>query len=355
MRCGIPLLGDRVAPRCTVADGLMVVVAGPGGVTSSHVVKVDIASPLDLLAALEGHRIDRLICGGITGDIREVVGPAVADIVDNVACSVGELVDALERGVLGPGFGLLSAGSPGARAFGGEVEPGVPGVAAVGLAGLDCLRCHDRVCLAGRNCLESMPGQGAFERPEVRATVEAALDLAQEDERQLCRIAELVYFCLEMGYRRIGLAYCVEVEEPAEILSGVLRRFFEVVPVCCKVGGAAGVGDVTGREPVASSPAAVGCNPIGQAEVLNGRATDLNVAVGLCIGVDALFSRASSAPATTLFVKDRSLANNPIGALYSEYYLRESVRSPRARRPAGDRPAAGSSGGGREGEGEDRR
>jgi uncharacterized metal-binding protein len=28
---------------------------------------------------------------------------------------------------------------------------------------------------------------------------------------------------------------------------------------------------------------------------------------------------------TTLFVKDRSLANNPIAALYSEYYLRESL------------------------------
>ena len=49
------------------------------------------------------------------------------------------------------------------------------------------------------------------------------------------------------------------------------------------------------------------------------------VVVGLCIGADCLFDRASEAPVTHLFVKDRSLANNPIGALYSEHYLRESA------------------------------
>jgi len=53
--------------------------------------------------------------------------------------------------------------------------------------------------------------------------------------------------------------------------------------------------------------------------------------VGLCMGVDSLFAKASAAPVTTLFVKDRSLANNPIGALYSEYYRKEVTRAPAAR------------------------
>ena len=29
----------------------------------------------------------------------------------------------------------------------------------------------------------------------------------------------------------------------------------------------------------------------------------------------------AEAPVTTIFVKDKSLANNPIGAVYSHYYL----------------------------------
>ena len=72
--------------------------------------------------------------------------------------------------------------------------------------------------------------------------------------------------------------------------------------------------------------------------MLNQAGTELNVIVGLCMGADCVFARDSQAPVTTLFVKDRSLANNPIGAVYSEYYLRESVTTAR-RWPATDSSA----------------
>ena len=49
---------------------------------------------------------------------------------------------------------------------------------------------------------------------------------------------------------------------------------------------------------------------------------DLNIAIGLCVGHDALFSRYSEAPVTTLVVKDRVLGHNPAAALYSNYYRR---------------------------------
>jgi uncharacterized metal-binding protein len=55
--------------------------------------------------------------------------------------------------------------------------------------------------------------------------------------------------------------------------------------------------------------------------------TDFNIIVGLCLGADSIFTKESKAPVTTLFVKDKSLANNPIGALYSDYYLREVSKS----------------------------
>ena len=64
------------------------------------------------------------------------------------------------------------------------------------------------------------------------------------------------------------------------------------------------------------------CNPIGQATLLNDAGTELNIACGLCVGHDALFSMTSDAPVTTLIVKDRVLAHNPIGAIYCQYIRR---------------------------------
>jgi len=148
--------------------------------------------------------------------------------------------------------------------------------------------------------------------------------VACEDERTLCRLAELVYFALEMGYEKIGVAFCVDLLEPASVLTGVLRRFFEVVPVCCKVRGIpeaeAPWGELRRSREMDDRRVAV-CDPLGQVAVLNAAGTNLNVLVGLCVGVDGVLSRESHAPTTTLFVKDKSLANNPVGAVYSHYHL----------------------------------
>jgi uncharacterized metal-binding protein len=170
--------------------------------------------------------------------------------------------------------------------------------------------------------------------------LEAATDVSTEEERQLCRLAELVYFCLEMGYRRIGIAFCVDLQEPAEILAGVLGRSFETVGVCCKIGGVPRE-DSGERTEAASDDAGVppiACNPVAQARILNRAETDLNVIVGLCMGSDCLFTRERESPVTTLFVKDKSLANNPIGAVYSEYYLRESVTTSTSPQPHSGQP-----------------
>ena len=69
-----------------------------------------------------------------------------------------------------------------------------------------------------------------------------------------------------------------------------------------------------------------GCNPAGQVELLERFGSDINILVGLCMGVDCVFTSRSCVPSTTLFVKDRMLAHNPIGAVYSDYYLKELVK-----------------------------
>jgi uncharacterized metal-binding protein len=132
-----------------------------------------------------------------------------------------------------------------------------------------------------------------------------------------------------MKYRKIGVAYCVDLTEPSEILVRVLRRFFQVHPVCCKIGGVGQVNPFQSSiEKIPNnSNGDISCNPLGQAQALNTIKTDLNVVVGLCMGSDFIFIKNSQAPVTILFVKDRSLANNPIGALYSDFYLKEAVQT----------------------------
>jgi uncharacterized metal-binding protein len=319
----------------------MIATISGGRVISQDVVPIEIDGVFDLIDAISRHRIDTLICGGIDRDTKESVLSAAAEIVDNVACSVDELVPALEAGALAPGFRLPAAdpATPGLAAGHEPREAGLPDAAA-----MDCLLCRHRVCLTGGNCLEEPVGDGSGSNTVADRMIETAFDIAQEQERKLCRIAETVYFCLEMDYRRIGVAFCTELLEPARILTGVLRRFFEVVPICCRVGGS-GLGEISGlrsQDGRSRSSGRGACNPLAQAQILNQRETDFNLVVGLCIGADSVFAQASQAPVSTLFVKDRSLANNPIGALYSDYYLRESV-SPAGRGPSQGPAVSGSS------------
>ncbi|MEJ2421101.1 MAG: DUF1847 domain-containing protein [Acidobacteriota bacterium] len=314
-----------MAPRCTAADSLLVVSVVGGRVTGKTRLSIPVGTLMDLMGMLKRHRIDTLVCGGLNEDAREALDAEAVDVVDNVACSVQELYPALERGVLRSGYGLSESGIKNHTSPSPTKKRKEPG----SLRAVDCIRCVDRVCLSGENCLEEPVPAFETGTGEIRRVLEAAADVSLERERRLCRLAELVYFFIEMQYKTVGLAYCVDLEEPAGILAGILRRFFEVVPVCCKIGGSL-------LEPsvAADGERLVACNPMGQAWLLNRAGSDINVAVGLCVGADMIFSGLSEAPVTTLFVKDKSLANNPIGALYSEYYLRESL-SPFFRQPTG--------------------
>ncbi len=346
MIVGVPLLEGRVAPRCTQATQLMLVTVSLGRVTSRRVVDSDADTVVLLLELLRTHGVGTLVCGGIAPDTRALVRDEGVDIVENVACSAAEVVAAIDTGILTRGFGFevkarerarrLEAIRRALERFGdaGEARP------------VDCLACADRVCMAGLPCPQVGRTQPPVLTPEVRRTLEAAADIAVDQDPQLCRIAELVYLCLEMEYRRVGLAFCVELLEPTRIVEGVLRRFVEVVPVCCTI--TAGEAEGASRAATGAESAGWACNPLLQAAVLNAAGTDLNVLIGLCIGADAVFTATSAAPVTALFVKDRSLANNPIGAVYSEYYLNESVALPRTHgmrtRQAGPGRRGGSAG-----------
>jgi uncharacterized metal-binding protein/predicted Fe-Mo cluster-binding NifX family protein len=314
MRYAIPLLGGRIAPRCTIAESLLVVETHGGRDAGRRLVSSPGNSWPDLISVLVEEGVDALVCGGIAQPAREELKEQRIAVVNNVAATAEAVVDAILGGRLQPGFGFGT----------GETRPPQAGGEAV----LDCLACRNRICLQGQPCplLPRRPKRAPRER--VRRTLEAAADISGENERVLCRLSELIYFGLETGRRRLGVAFCWDLLEPTRILVGVLRRFFEVVPVGCRVGGAGGVEGVPSAEgSEGEDERPVACDPLGQARALADASCELNVMVGLCIGADCLFTRASRAMVTTLVVKDRSLAHNPIGALYSDRYLKEALLS----------------------------
>lgn len=185
-----------------------------------------------------------------------------------------------------------------------------------------CAACGTKHCRAGSDCFDDADRQRAlYEDPELGRLHRAASAI---EARYYCReprIREVILFARELGVRKLGLAFCIGLEKEAGIIADILAREFEVVSACCK---ACGISKRTlGLEQInADKPIEVMCNPAGQALLLNEAGTELNIVCGLCVGHDAIFNMTSRAPVTTLIVKDRVLAHNPIGAIYSRYIRR---------------------------------
>ncbi len=138
------------------------------------------------------------------------------------------------------------------------------------------------------------------------------------------RVREVMEFARLLGIEKLGLAFCVGLREEGKLLAEVLKENgFQVASVCCMVGEvpreAYGLELKEGRSDIM-------CSPLAQAEVLNREGTELNIILGLCLGHDILFQRASKADTTTLVVKDRLLGHNPVTALHLfRSYFREKL------------------------------
>ncbi len=138
------------------------------------------------------------------------------------------------------------------------------------------------------------------------------------------RIEETIEFARRMGYRKLGLAFCVGLRKEAKVVDKLLSGAgFEVVSACCKMGcnDKELIGVSPDQKIRIGSPEPI-CNPIAQAYVLNAAATEFNVMVGLCVGHDSLFLKYAEAPCTVLVAKDRLLGHNPVAAIYNidSYY-----------------------------------
>jgi uncharacterized metal-binding protein len=166
-------------------------------------------------------------------------------------------------------------------------------------------------------------------------TQELASSAARVEATGYCRwprVQEVMEFARRIGASRLGIATCIGLIREANLLQEILEaNGFQVSSVCCKVGSIPkeeiGLAD---DEKVRPGQFEALCNPIGQAKLLNEAGTELNIAVGLCVGHDSLFFKHSVAPVTVLVAKDRVTGHNPVAALYTShsYYrrLRDGTR-----------------------------
>jgi len=189
---------------------------------------------------------------------------------------------------------------------------------------VDCARCEKKECYRGKDCshvTEQVVQHYATDREDLEIAKAASM-IEGRYYGKFCRLDEIIAFSREMNFTRLGIAFCIGLAEEARMIQEILdTQGFDVSSVCCKVCGI--MKDRFAFEKIDDEAEEAMCNPVGQAEILNQEGVELNIAVGLCIGHDILFHKHSRVPVTTFMVKDRVLAHNPAGAIYSRYYRRK--------------------------------
>jgi uncharacterized metal-binding protein len=141
------------------------------------------------------------------------------------------------------------------------------------------------------------------------------------------RVLEIIKFSEMMGWKKLGVTFCVGLENEAKRVVEIFESAgLEVYSVCCKCGSVDKTEwGISGEDKINAlrgdpDKFEAGCNPIVQAELLNSAGVDLNIIVGLCVGHDIHFTKFANGPVSTLIVKDRVTGHNPFASLYSSYH-----------------------------------
>ena len=211
-----------------------------------------------------------------------------------------------------------------------------------------CAKCVTRLCSEEEWDKEELPGFCPMLHK--KDVIEAAMEKYKDSDRDLYvnatiieqrayrdvrgriiavrpRLLEVIKFTERMGWKKLGVAFCIGLRNEAKRIVEILEGAgLDVYSVCCKCGsvdkswwGIEGEDKITN---LSGHPEAfeAGCNPVVQAEVLNSEDLDMNLIVGLCIGHDIQFTQHSNVPVSTLIVKDRVTGHDPMVTLYSGYH-----------------------------------
>lgn len=188
----------------------------------------------------------------------------------------------------------------------------------------NCADCKNHICAAkGISCTKVDEKQiiNSYSEEEHKI-MQAAAFVEATYYSQLTRLEETAEFARQMGYKKLGLAFCIGLNKEAHLIKKFLAKDFEVVSICCK-NCAIAKDKLQLKKINPQSKTESMCNPKQQAQFLNDAGCDLFISCGLCVGHDAIFNKNCNGPVTTLVVKDRVLAHNPLGAIYSRYWRKK--------------------------------
>ena len=189
----------------------------------------------------------------------------------------------------------------------------------------DCANCPTHACYTkGVNCTGAdLEDVKARYTEEERKIMEAAAYVEGTFYSNITRLEETAEFAKAMGYKTLGMAFCIGLNSEAKTIARYYtKQGFTFYSVCCKNCSVAkknlGLKQV---KPELDHEAM--CNPKMQAEFLAEKGVELYISCGLCVGHDTIFNKNCPGPVTTLVAKDRVLAHNPLGAVYSRYWKRK--------------------------------
>lgn len=188
----------------------------------------------------------------------------------------------------------------------------------------DCADCKNHICAAkGISCTKVDEEQiiNSYSEEEHKI-MQAAAFVEATYYSQLTRLEETAEFARQMGYKKLGLAFCIGLNKEAHLIKKFLAKDFEVVSICCK-NCAIAKDKLQLKKINPQSKMESMCNPKQQAQFLNDAGCDLFISCGLCVGHDAIFNKNCAGPVTTLVAKDRVLTHNPLGAVYSRYWRKK--------------------------------
>jgi uncharacterized metal-binding protein len=180
--------------------------------------------------------------------------------------------------------------------------------------------------MAREYAAELAAAREAYTEPELRSIAQAAARTEAAGYCRDTRIEEVMAFARRLGVAHLGIACCIGLKREAQVAARIFRAHgFSVSVALCKAGSIPKreLG-LSPEEQIRPGGFEAACNPAGQARVLDAAGCGLNVVIGLCVGHDSVFFRASRAPVTVLVAKDRVLGHNPVAAIYQAqaYYKR---------------------------------
>lgn len=189
----------------------------------------------------------------------------------------------------------------------------------------DCANCSTHACYTkGVNCtgLDREEAKAAYTEDEL-AIMRAAAYVEGTFYSNITRLQEIGEFAKAMGYKKLGMAFCIGLNDEAHYIARYYQKQgFTFYSVCCK-NCSISKKDLGLKQVRPELDHEAMCNPKMQARFLAENGTELFIACGLCVGHDAIFNANCPGPVTALVVKDRLLAHNPLGAIYSRYWKRK--------------------------------